>query len=173
MRSFKQTAVDQSSDEWREIDLEQSVRDALVMLGPVLRPTPLRVVIEAPQRIVVLTSPGALYQIVSNLVLNAVQHAYPAGQAGTLTIRLSQAGGEVGIDVCDDGRGMDEQERTRVFEPFFTTRRSQGGSGLGLHIVYNLVTQVLGGRITCDSRSGAGTRFTLRWTPPRPGGDAG
>lgn len=143
-----------------------------VTLGPVLRTTPLRVVIEAPQHIVVLTSPGTLYPIVSNLILDAVQHAYPAGQAGTLTIRLSQEGGETGIDVGDDGRGMDEQERARGFEPFFTTRRGRGGSGLG-HIVYNLVTQVLGGRITCDSRSGAGTRFTLRRTAPQPAGDAG
>lgn len=165
VRSFKQTAVDQSSDEWREIDLEQSVRDTLVMLGPVLRTTPHRIVIETSQRILVQTSPGALYQIVSNLVLNAIQHAFEAGQVGTLTIRLSRDGDAIVLEVCDDGRGMDERERARVFEPFFTTRRSQGGSGLGLHIVYNLVTQVLGGQIACESRVGEGTRFSVRWTP--------
>jgi signal transduction histidine kinase/ligand-binding sensor domain-containing protein len=170
VRSFKQTAVDQSSDEWRELDLEQSVRDTLVMLGPVLRTTPHRIIIETSQRILVHTSPGALYQIVSNLVLNAVQHAFEAGQVGTMTIRLSRDNDDIGLDVIDDGRGMDERERARAFEPFFTTRRSQGGSGLGLHIVYNLVTQVLGGRIACESHVGEGTRFAVRWSVPRAAG---
>ncbi|MBL8297290.1 MAG: ATP-binding protein [Rhodanobacteraceae bacterium] len=172
VRSFKQTAVDQANNEWREIDLEQSVRDTLVMLGPVLRTTPHHIVIESSQRVVVHTSPGALYQIISNLVLNALQHAFGAGQVGTLTIRLSRDGEEIRIEVCDDGRGMDERERARAFEPFFTTRRSQGGSGLGLHIVYNLVTQLLGGEIACDSQPGVGTRFVVRWKP-QPGGGAG
>ncbi|HSX59381.1 MAG TPA: two-component regulator propeller domain-containing protein [Tahibacter sp.] len=168
VRSFKQTAVDQSSDAWRELDLEQSVRDTLVMLGPVLKTTPHRIQIDATERLFVHTSPGALYQIVSNLVLNALQHAFVAGQVGTLTIRLLRDGEEFGIDVADDGRGMDERERARVFEPFFTTRRSEGGSGLGLHIVHNLVTQVLGGRIVCASVEGRGTRFAIRWPAPRP-----
>ena len=99
VRSFKQTAVDQSSDEWRDLDLEQSVRDTLVMLGPVLRTTPHRIVIETSQRIRVHSSPGALYQIVSNLVLNAVQHAFEAAQVGTLTIRLVRSGEEIELDV--------------------------------------------------------------------------
>lgn len=165
VRNFKQTAVDQSTDEWRELDLEQSVRDTLVMLGPVLRTTPHLLQIDCPQRIVVYSSPGALYQIVSNLVLNALQHAFVPGCAGTLNLSLRRDGDAIGLDVRDDGRGMDAHERSRVFDPFFTTRRGEGGSGLGLHIVYNLVTQSLGGSIHCESAPDHGTCFSIRWRP--------
>ena len=109
--------------------------------------------------------PGALYQIVSNLVLNAMQHAFAAGAAGTIRIEIGAAAGQIRLSVGDDGRGMDEAERLRVFEPFFTTRRGEGGSGLGLHIVYNLVTQVLHGHISCSSAPGQGTRFDIVWEP--------
>ena len=163
VRSFKQTAVDQSTDEWRRFDLEQSVRDTLTMLGPVLRTTPHRLEIVCAAPVEVHSSPGALYQIVSNLVLNAMQHAFAAGTAGTIRIAISAAAGQVQLSVGDDGRGMDEAERLRVFDPFFTTRRSEGGSGLGLHIVYNLVSQVLHGRISCSSAPGQGTRFDIVW----------
>jgi signal transduction histidine kinase len=164
VRSFKQTAVDQSADEWRGIDLEQSVRDALVLLGPVLRLTPHHLQIECARPVVIHASPGALYQIVSNLVLNALQHGFADGRAGTIAIRIAHADGEAQLRICDDGRGMDAAERAHAFEPFYTTRRGDGGSGLGLHIVYNLVTQVLRGRIDCESASGRGTCFDIRWT---------
>ncbi|TDR40017.1 two component regulator with propeller domain [Tahibacter aquaticus] len=163
VRSFKQTAVDQSTDEWRELDLEQSVREALIMLGPVLRPTPHRIRIECAQPVHLFASPGALYQIVSNLVLNALQHAFLPERAGNLVIQISASDDYAHLRVADDGRGMNDNERAHAFDPFFTTRRGSGGSGLGLHIVYNLVTQVLRGQIDCDSVSGAGTCFDIRW----------
>jgi len=163
VRSFKQTAVDQSADEWRRIDLEQSVRDALVLLGPVLRLTPHHVQVECAQPVVIQAPAGALYQIVSNLVLNALQHGFGDGRAGTIVIRIAHDDGEAQLRICDDGRGMDAAERARAFEPFYTTRRGDGGSGLGLHIVYNLVTQLLRGRIDCESAIGQGTCFDIRW----------
>ncbi|WP_313916657.1 two-component regulator propeller domain-containing protein [Tahibacter sp.] len=107
VRSFKQTAVDQSADEWRQVDLEQSVRDALVLLGPVLRLTPHHLQIECAQPVVIHASPGALYQIVSNLVLNALQHGFGDGRTGTIAIRIAHADGEAQLRICDDGRGMD------------------------------------------------------------------
>lgn len=171
VRSFKQTAVDQSTGEWRELDLEQSVRDTLTMLGPVLRPTPHRIVIECAEPVKLFSSAGALYQIVSNLVLNALQHAFPAERAGTLTLRIAAREGQAHLRVSDDGRGMNENERAHAFDPFFTTRRGAGGSGLGLHIVYTLVTQVLRGQIDCDSAAGAGTCFDIRWPLRRAAGD--
>lgn len=163
VRSFKQTAVDQSADEWRRVDLEQSVRDALVLLGPVLRQTPHQLRIECAQPVVIHASPGALYQIVSNLVLNALQHGFGDVRTGTISIQMAHADGEAHLRICDDGRGMDATERAHAFEPFYTTRRGVGGSGLGLHIVYNLVTQVLCGHIVCESASGRGTCFHIHW----------
>ncbi|UXI66835.1 two-component regulator propeller domain-containing protein [Tahibacter amnicola] len=165
VRSFKQTAVDQSTDEWRELDLEQSVRDTLSMIGPVLRVTPHRVTVECPSPVKVFTSGGAVYQIVSNLVLNAIQHAFVPDRPGEIRITIGVQGDLAGLTIADNGRGMDVEERTRAFDPFFTTRRGQGGSGLGLHIVYNLVTQILRGRILCESAPGRGTRFEIQWSP--------
>ncbi|MCC6596471.1 MAG: histidine kinase, partial [Rhodanobacteraceae bacterium] len=168
VKSFKQVAVDQSSEERRVVDLGICLNEILTTLGPSLKKTPHRVELHCPSGIVVETAPGALYQIVSNLVMNSLTHAFTADVAGTITITVRLDDGVVCIDFGDDGRGMDEAVRARIFEPFFTTRRGQGGSGLGMHIVYSLVTQVLHGQIECDSAPGAGTRFTLRF-----GKDAG
>ncbi|MCW5579439.1 MAG: HAMP domain-containing histidine kinase, partial [Dokdonella sp.] len=156
------------SEERRVVDLGICLNEILTTLGPSLKKTPHRVELHCPSGIVVETAPGALYQIVSNLVMNSLTHAFMADVAGTITITVRLDDGVVCIDFGDDGRGMDEAVRARIFEPFFTTRRGQGGSGLGMHIVYSLVTQVLHGQIECDSAPGAGTRFTLRF-----GKDAG
>ncbi|KAB2900938.1 MAG: PAS domain-containing protein [Dokdonella sp.] len=168
VKSFKQVAVDQSSEERRVVDLGICLNEILTTLGPSLKKTPHHVELDCPSGLVVETAPGALYQIVSNLVMNSLTHAFTADAAGTITISVRLDGGVVCIDFGDDGRGMDEAVRARIFEPFFTTRRGQGGSGLGMHIVYSLVTQVLHGQIECDSAPGAGTRFRLRF-----GKDAG
>lgn len=163
VRGFKQTAVDQAVDEIGDVDLEQAVANALALIGPLLRGTPHRIVVDCAETVVVRAPPGALYQIVSNLVLNAVQHAFAQGETGTIAIAVARDGDGISLSVRDDGRGMDEAERSRVFEPFFTTRRGQGGTGLGLHVVYTLATQVLKGRIDCDSTRGRGTCFRVRW----------
>src|SRR6185312_2498500 len=114
--------------------------------------------------------PGPYGQVLTNLVLNAVAHAFPDGRAGSITIRASRLDAEhVEITFADDGVGMSEEVQRRAFDPFFTTRRSQGGTGLGLHIVYNIVTHRLGGRITLASSTEGGTIFkiTLPHEAPR------
>ncbi|WP_404326305.1 sensor histidine kinase [Aerophototrophica crusticola] len=106
--------------------------------------------------------PGALGQVVTNLVVNSTVHAYAPGRSGKLSLVVRRGEpGDVEITYADDGRGMSATHLPRVFEPFFTTRRGTGGTGLGLHIVYNIVTKTLGGRIEVASRLGHGTRFTL------------
>ena len=117
------------------------------------------------------TAPGALYQIVTNLVMNSLMHGLEATRGGSIRIDAKRDNGDILIAYADDGRGMEEAVRTRVFEPFFTTRRGQGGSGLGMHIVYNLVTQALHGSIDCESAPGQGVRFRIRFNPgvmPKP-----
>lgn len=118
-----------------------------------------------PDGITMQSYPGAINQIVSNMVNNAVLHAFGESGAGVLvieaTVRDAAQGREVVIEFIDDGVGMDESTRHRVFEPFFTTRMGRGGSGLGLSVVYNLVNQVLGGSIRVSSEPGVGTRFEL------------
>ena len=167
VRSFKQVAVDQASEERRRVDLGQCLAETLTTLGPVLRRSGHRVELQCAPGLALETAPGALAQIVTNLVMNSLQHGFREGQSGTARIDAALVAGEVRLDYRDDGTGMDEAVRQRVFEPFFTTRRGQGGSGLGLPIVYNLVTQVLKGRIECSSGPGAGVHFVLVW----PAGD--
>ena len=107
------------------------------------------------------TFPGAIYQIVSNLLMNSVYHAFAPAQVGEITIAIRRSGNEVELTYRDNGKGMTEAVRARIFEPFFTTRRGEGGSGLGMHVVYNLVTQLLGGKIHVDSTPGAGAMFHI------------
>jgi two-component system NtrC family sensor kinase len=99
--------------------------------------------------------------LVTNLVMNSVVHGYDDGVSGRIRLRAAAHDGGIRLRYSDDGRGIPDDVRQRIFDPFFTTRRTQGGSGLGLHIVYNLVTQRLGGTIAVESTPGEGTQFTV------------
>lgn len=168
VRSFKRIAVDQSSEDRRAVDLGASLDEILTTLGPSLKKLPHRIEIECPPGIVVETAPGALYQVITNLVMNSLAHGFAPGVAGSILLRAWREDGAIVIEYADNGRGMDEAVRARMYEPFYTTQRGQGGSGLGMHIVYTLVTQVLGGSIECDSVPGQGTRFRIRFPERLP-----
>jgi ligand-binding sensor domain-containing protein/signal transduction histidine kinase len=161
VRSFKQVAVDQSSEERRVVDLGKNLGEIATTLGPSLKSAGCRIELNCPQLIILETAPGALYQVVANLVMNSLTHGFAEGSAGLIRIDARREDGAVHIDYRDNGRGMDEAVRSRVFEPFFTTRRGQGGSGLGMHIAYNLVVQTLRGNIDCVSAPGQGVLFRI------------
>ncbi len=162
VRSFKQVAVDQGSEERRSIGLAVYLEEVLFALKPTLRRSPHIVKLEISKDIQMDTFPGALWQIVFNLVGNSLAHAFPDPKdVGTLSITARAVGEQVELVYADNGAGMSEEVRKRVFEPFFTTKRGQGGSGLGLHIVYNLVTQLLRGQIRCESAPGQGVKFII------------
>ncbi|MBY0432208.1 MAG: PAS-domain containing protein [Rhodospirillales bacterium] len=170
IQSFKQVAVDRASAERRPFPLGAYLGEVLSSLRPQLRRSPIEVAIECREDIAVDSYPGALAQVVTNLVMNAVVHAFPEGRAGTIRISTGpRSAGQVEIAFADDGKGIPPENLGRIFEPFFTTRRGSGGSGLGLHIVYNLVTQTLGGTLSVASMPGQGTTFTLRLPLSAPG----
>jgi len=162
VRSFKQVAVDQSSEQRRQFQLREYLSEILLSLYPRMKKSRGRVNIDCADDVVMDTYPGALYQIIVNLVINSLVHAFEADQGGSIEIRARCEDEQVIIDYRDDGIGMDAETCERIFEPYFTTRRGSGGSGLGLHIVYNLTTQLLGGSISCDSVLGEGTHFRLQ-----------
>lgn len=166
--SFKKVAVDQTSEERRRVSLRGYVDEVFESLKPLLRGTRLRVAVDVPP-VEVDTYPGALSQVLTNLVQNSTVHAYEAGQEGRLTVDATVEDEVVTMVYRDDGRGMPAEVAGRVFEPFFTTRRAEGGSGLGMHVVHNLVTEVLQGEITVRSEPGRGASFTLRF-PATVGG---
>ncbi len=170
IRSFKQVAVDQSTQERRTFKLKEYIDGVLLSLRPKLKKTRHQVVVECPDDLELDTYPGAFSQILTNLVMNSLIHAFADQEQGEIRIRAAREAGTLELRYSDNGCGMDDAIRSRIFEPFYTTRRGQGASGLGLHIVYNLVTQFLGGRITCESAPGRGTTFILHI--PQRGGDA-
>ncbi|MEZ5461691.1 two-component regulator propeller domain-containing protein [Dokdonella sp.] len=163
IRSFKQVAVDQSTEDRRVVELGACVSEILTTLGPTLKKTPHTIALSCPEPVVCETSPGALYQIMSNLVMNSLLHAFSNEKPGKIEISIYQHESGIVIDYSDDGSGMDEVASARIFDPFYTTRRGSGGSGLGMHIVYNLVTQVLGGTIVVNSAPGEGIRICIRF----------
>jgi C4-dicarboxylate-specific signal transduction histidine kinase len=163
VKSFKQVAVDQSSEQKRSIDLASYLQEIMSSLHPTLKRTQHQVEIHVPDGVELLTYPGALYQIVVNLVLNSLVHGFPGRNDGHITITARRVGSNVVMTYQDDGVGMTEDVRRKIFEPFFTTRRGEGGSGLGMHIVWNLATQVLQGAISVESAPGAGAAFELRF----------
>jgi ligand-binding sensor domain-containing protein/signal transduction histidine kinase len=154
-----QAAADPSGDTARRLDLEQCMRDALLLLGPVLRATPHRVLFECPQPVVIHAPPGALQQIVSSLVLRAVHYGFAADAAGTVSVRVEADGGRVRLRVCDDGSGMDAQERAAIFDPLSGAR----GDAISLYTVHALVERVLHGSIECSAQPGGGTCFDIHW----------
>ncbi len=164
VQSFKQVAVDQSHDERRRVRLGIYLQEILTSLAPLYKRSEHRVELLVDDPIDAEVHAGAIAQIVGNLVQNALTHAFTPERPGRLTIRLRRHGDtHAELLVADDGRGMSDDERARVFEPFFTTRRGQGGSGLGMHIVHNLVTELLRGAVAVESRPGAGTIVTVRF----------
>ncbi|MFC5471357.1 sensor histidine kinase [Cohnella suwonensis] len=162
IRSFKQVAVDRSVETKRTFQIKEYIREVLISLQPNLKKTKLRVVLLGKDGVSIYSDPGAISQIVTNLIMNSIIHAYDADAEGTITINTSSYKDEMTLHYSDDGRGMASEIVEQIFNPFFTTNRAGGGTGLGMHIVYNLVTQSLGGTIRCESNPGIGTEFIIQ-----------
>jgi signal transduction histidine kinase len=165
--SFKQVAVDRTSSRRREFQLAEVVNEILTSMRPGFKRLPIIVSADVSPAIALDSYPGPLGQVLGNLVDNAIIHGLAGGrEGGRVEIAARQlAGGEIELKVSDNGDGIPVADRERVFDPFFTTRFGQGGSGLGLHIVHHLVTQVLGGRIVvkcgADTAAGVGAEFIV------------
>lgn len=161
--SFKQVAVDQTNERIRVFGVRAYLEEILRSLEPQYAGSGHRFRIRCPGSLEIENYPGAFAQVITNLVTNSMIHGFEGVSAGVITIEVSVEGGQLHMNYEDDGRGMDRESVSRVFDPFFTTRRGQGGTGLGMHIVYNIVTQLLGGQIECRSALGGGACFMMRF----------
>lgn len=170
VRSFKQVAVTQSVETPRPLRLAEAIDGAVLPLAERFADGGHAIAIDCPPAIELSSYGNALQQVLTALLANALEHAVVPPRPLRLTIAAVDAGDAVAIDFRDDGAGMARDVRMRIFDPFFTTRRGHGSLGLGMHIVYNLVTQRLRGRIACISEPGAGTQFNIRL--PKQVGDA-
>jgi signal transduction histidine kinase len=174
IQSFKQVAVDRSHAERRQFNLGESTDQIVASLRPVLKRSPISISVDVPEGLIIDGYPGSYGQILTNLFLNAANHAFPDGKSGTISIAAKlRANDDIEIIFADNGAGMTPDVQRQAFDPFFTTRRNEGGTGLGLHIVYNLVTQQLGGHMMLESRLGQGTTFRIIMPRATAGGANG
>ncbi|WP_273428790.1 sensor histidine kinase [Chitinibacter tainanensis] len=166
IQSFKRVAVDQTSEVKRDFELKAYLNEILLSLRPLTKHAAVQIVIDCPDEIKIDSYPGAFSQILTNLLQNALLHAFgpnnETGRQNTITIAAHEEAGETVLNFSDNGQGIAANIIDKVFDPFFTTKRANGGSGLGLNIVFNLVTQTLGGTIKVFSDLGLGTRFEMR-----------
>ncbi len=172
IQSFKQVAVDQASGERRFFVLRDYLNEVLVSLTPLVKKHRLNISVDCPAELLVDSYPGAIAQIVSNLVGNSLLHAFPDGREGSIVIAAHEQGGSVVLEYSDDGIGIPAENLPKVFDPYFTTKRGQGGSGLGMHIVQNLVVATLGGSIKLSSVVNEGLRIKMDFPGAQGAGTA-
>ncbi len=162
IQNFKQVSVDQSSDKVREFFLKEYLESVIINLKPTLKTHAHSIDIICPSTLMIESTPGVFYQIFSNLIINSVIHGFEDKEKGHIIITVRYNGGDsLEIVYKDDGKGMPKEGLAKIFDPFYTTKRSSGGSGLGTHIVYNLVTQKLHGHITAQSHLGKDMTFIM------------
>jgi signal transduction histidine kinase len=162
LNSFKQIALDQSSDQKRVFNLSTYLEEIMLSLRPTLKSTQHTIEIDCPANVTLYSYPGAFSQIVTNFVLNSLIHGFEGVQSGRIGIRASMDDELFSFSYQDNGRGIPEEFLDKLFDLFFTTKREEGSSGLGLHIIHNLVTQTFGGVIACESEPGQGAKFTIQ-----------
>jgi len=164
IRSFKQVAVDQSSDDFREVILHDYCEEIILSLHPKLKKTNVIINNLIDKEIKTFTNPGAIYQIISNLIVNSLTHAFDANKENPeITIQTdTKKNGHITLYYYDNGSGVDDCVLPKIFDPFFTTKRGHGGSGLGMNIIYNLVNTTLKGSIVATNMENMGLKLTLQ-----------
>ena len=163
IRSFKLVAADQVSEIRRQFKVREYVEEVLLSLRPKLKKTTHRVEMDCDPDLIIDSYPGAISQILTNFVINSLTHAFDEEQSGLIRIVVSMDQGTLVLNYSDDGRGIPPEVQDKIFDPFYTSARSKGSTGLGLHIVFNIVSSTLNGTVTCCSEPGQGTTFVVRF----------
>jgi len=161
VQSFKRTTINQCDDACRQFDLKECLADVVASLQPRLKHSPHQLVLECNATIMMTSYPGAFAQVVINLVNNSLIHAFDEKTQGTICVLAEISGEDLVLRVTDNGCGIPSEVLAKVFEKFYTTKRDQDGSGLGLHIVRTLVQEKLGGTVVCNSQEGEGCEFLM------------
>jgi signal transduction histidine kinase len=163
VKSFKLVAVDQSHEALRTFDIVEYLNETILTLGVQTKSSGIKFDTEHDvDSLDIKSFPGSWAQVFTNLLQNAIIHAFNTEQPACVSLKLYKQDNEL-IFICkDNGIGMDQDVQERIFEPFFTTNRENGGSGLGLHIIYNIITQKFKGNISVESKLGHGTKFIVK-----------
>ena len=160
--SFKQVAVDQSTENRRRFNLNEYISEILLSLRPRYKKTSHTIKINCDKNLELNSFPGAFSQILNNMIMNSLIHGFKDMENGIMQIDITREKDFILFIFQDNGNGMIEEQKEKIFDPFYTTMRGQGGTGLGMSIVFNLVTQTLKGSIECDSSPGSGVKFTMK-----------
>ncbi|MGL1901217.1 MAG: PAS domain S-box protein [Fibrobacterales bacterium] len=163
IKSFKKVAVDQTRDEKREFNIKGYIEDTLLSLKPQLKQTHININLKCPDDIMMHSYPGEISQVITNLIMNSVTHGFPEKEEkGNINIVVVKGMENIEFTYQDNGKGIPEENMGRVFDPFFTTSRSKGGTGLGMHLIYNIVTHKLKGTIRLLSLPNDGVNFIIK-----------
>ena len=161
VKSFKQVAVDQTSDENRIFKFREYVDEILASLHNKLKRANHEITVDIDENLTINSNPGAFSQIITNFIMNSVLHAFKDNEAGIMTIKFNIVKDNLILIYTDNGQGIEKSEQPKIFNPFYTTKRNTGGSGLGMNIVYNIITQKLNGTINLISEVGKGVKFIV------------
>jgi len=163
VKSFKQVAVDQTSEEKRVFDIKSYIEEVLFSINNITKQMNLQIEVHCNDDVTVNSYPGAISQIITNLIINSIKHGFNDKEEGIIIIEVDKTENEISFVYKDNGKGIKEENVDKVFEPFFTTNRENGGTGLGLNIVYNIVKSQLGGEIKCESKENQGVKFIVNF----------
>ncbi len=161
VKSFKQVAVDQTSDIKREVNLKEYISEVLFSLNNITKKTNIDISIVSNEDIVIETYPGSISQIITNLIINSIRHGFKEKEKGIINIEITYENEKIRLIYTDSGRGIKKENLNKIFDPFFTTNREEGGTGLGLNIIYNIITTTLQGTIECNSEENKGVEFII------------
>ena len=160
IQSFKQVSVDQSTEQQRKFKLKTYIEDVIRSLYPKIKGRKIDIELKIDDQLELDSFPGAFSQIITNLFLNSINHGFEEKDTGEIEILANLGKNQLNLEYSDNGKGIPDENLSMIFEPFFTTDKKIG-TGLGLHIVYNLVTQKLNGTIECVSEINKGTSFKI------------
>jgi len=161
VKSFKEIAVDQTSERKRNFNIKEYLDEVVFSLYNILKTTKIKVLITSKENISITSYPGAFSQVISNLIINSVRHGFEHEKKGNINIDITKINNNLQIQYIDNGKGIKKENLPKIFNPFFTTNREGGGTGLGLNIIYNIVSNNLNGTITCESIEGEGVLFNI------------
>jgi signal transduction histidine kinase len=161
IQSFKQVSVDHRNEEKQKFNIKEKIDELLLSINPKVKKSDVELTFNCPDDLEFYTNLETFSDIFTNLIMNSLKHAFKKGETGEINIDVSVIGNNLDIDYTDNGKGIPEKDLKNIFDPFFTTARNTGGCGLGLHILYNTITQAYRGKINCKSNIGEGVHFTI------------
>lgn len=162
IKSFKQVAVDQSSEIKRTFNLKEYIDEIMISLRNITKNKKIKILVECPDDLYIDSYPGAFSQIITNLITNSFLHGYNKDDEGCIKIKISKTDLGILFNYSDDGKGIEKKNLDKIYDPFFTTNRANGGSGLGLNIIYNIISTHLNGTIKCNSDINKGVEFIIK-----------